>query len=216
MGTCEGQDLIVIRDGELDGKENMEKDFYLFRTLLEGKGKPTLRFYKWKKPTLSIGMHQKEEDFNLGIPVVKRPTGGRALLHGFDLSFSLIDYTERWGNSPYVVYMSIAEAIRRSFMRLGIHVSISKSRGVRNLSKFCMFAPSFGEITFNNRKLVAYATRTERGVLLAHGSLYLYIDPAEIINLIKVDITDAVISLSELNVGEEELKRIFENEFIFS
>jgi len=150
-------------------------------------------------------MHQKEEDFNLGIPVVKRPTGGRALLHGFDLSFSLIDYTERWGNSPYVVYMSIAEAIRRSF-----------SRGVRNLSKFCMFAPSFGEITFNNRKLVAYATRTERGVLLAHGSLYLYIDPAEIINLIKVDITDAVISLSELNVGEEELKRIFENEFIFS
>ncbi len=214
MGTCKGEDLKVIEDKELTGKENMEKDFYLFKSLIEGRGEPTLRFYKWKELTLSIGLHQKEEEFDLGIPVVKRPTGGRALLHGFDLSFSIVDYAERWGNRPILVYMNIAEVIKNVFLKLGVKVSISRSKGVRNLNKFCMFAPSFGEITFNNKKLVAYATRTEKGVLLAHGSMFLYINSDKISELLKMDIKYAVVSLSDLNIEEKEFKRMFKAELI--
>ncbi len=214
MGTCEGEDLKVIEDKELTGKENMEKDLHLFKSLIEGRGEPTLRFYKWKEPTLSIGLHQKEEEFDLGIPVVKRPTGGRALLHGFDLSFSIVDYAEKWGNRPAIVYMNLAKVIKNVFLKLGVNASVTRSKGVRNLNKFCMFAPSFGEITFNNKKLVAYATRTEKGVLLAHGSLFLYIDSGKIYELLKTDIKYAVVSLSDLNIEEKEFKRMFETELV--
>ncbi len=197
----------LIFDGYADGKTNMKKDETLLKLLIEGKIKPSLRFYKWKEPTLSIGLNQREEDFDVKIPVVKRCTGGRALLHGWDISFSLINFCENFERKPLRLYRILAEYFRKIFRSLGVEVEICKSKGYAEGSMFCFFAPSYGEIVFKGRKILSYATRIERGCFLMHGSVYLSFDFAEASHLLdieKVYLKDRIIDLASLKLKEEE------------
>ena len=86
----------VIEDGALDGLLNMATDRAILTASGEGKAQPTLRLYGWKEKTLTVGYAQNSgRDVDLarcdalGIPVVPRPTGGRALLHDKELTYSL-------------------------------------------------------------------------------------------------------------------------------
>ena len=86
----------LIVDGDLTGPLNMARDMAMLEAVAVAESPPTLRFYGWDPPCLSLGRHQGVEAADLdfcrteGIDVVRRPTGGRALLHHFELTYSVV------------------------------------------------------------------------------------------------------------------------------
>ena len=143
---------------------------------------PTLRFYGWSRSSLSLGRFQRSDDLDLafcsanGIPMVRRPTGGRAILHGDELTYSVSVRTDLppFANGLFESYRSISIAFIRGFAKLGISVAAKeqKERG-RTLTRspLCFQSSSYGEILVGNRKIVGSAQKRWREGLLQQGSI---------------------------------------------
>jgi lipoate-protein ligase A len=193
----------------LDGFENMQKDYENFLRVEEGGG-PFLRLYLWKKPVISLGFHQEPRDFP--VDVVKRPTGGGALLHGWDISFSVVDVKEMWGKSPKKIYIRLMGLLKDSLEGLGLSLGISNYVGSYR-EYFCIFQPTFGEITHKGKKLVACAMRMGKRGFLLHGSLFWtldYLRAEQIMGIPSERLRDRMITFEELSVSWEELLKAVE------
>jgi lipoate-protein ligase A len=196
----------------LDGYENMQKDYENFLRVEEGGG-PFFRIYLWKKPVISLGFHQEPRDFP--VDVVKRPTGGGALLHGWDISFSVVDVKEMWGKSPKKIYLRLMGLLKESLERLGLSLELSNYGGSYR-EYFCIFQPTFGEITYKGKKLVACAIRMGKRGFLLHGSLFWtldYLRAEQIIGIPSERLRDRMITFEELSVSWEELLKAVEDFF---
>jgi len=196
----------------LDGYENMRKDYENFLRVEEGKG-PFFRLYLWKKPVISLGFHQEPRDFP--VDVVKRPTGGGALLHGWDISFSVADVKEMWGKSPKKVYLRLMGLLKESLERLGLSLKLSNYGGSCR-EYFCIFQPTFGEITHKGKKLVACAMRMGKRGFLLHGSLFWtldYLRAEQIMGIPSERLRDRMTTFEELSVSWEELLKAVEDFF---
>jgi Lipoate-protein ligase A len=84
------------------------------------------------------------------VDVVKRPTGGGALLHGWDISFSVTDVKEMWGKSPKKIYLRLMGLLKENLERLGLSLGFSNYGGSYG-EYFCIFQPTFGEIKYRGR-----------------------------------------------------------------
>jgi lipoate-protein ligase A len=200
--------MIEVRDGY----ENMQKDYENFLRVEEGGG-PFFRLYLWKKPVISLGFHQEPRDFP--VDVVKRPTGGGALLHGWDISFSVADAKEMWGKSPKRIYFRLMGLLKESLESLGLSLGISNYGGTYG-EYFCMFQPTFGEITHKGKKLVACAMRMGKRGFLLHGSLFLaldYLRAEQIMGIPGERLRDRMITFEELSVSWEELLKAVKDFF---
>ena len=196
----------------LDGYENMQKDYENFLRVEEGGG-PFFRLYLWKKPVISLGFHQEPRDFP--VDVVKRPTGGGALLHGWDISFSVVDAKEIWGKSPKKIYLRLMGLLKESLERLGPSLGISNYGGSYG-EYFYIFQPTFGEITHKEKKLVACAMRIGKRGFLFHGSLFWtldYLRAEQIMGIPSERLRDRMITFEELSVPWEELLKAVEDFF---
>jgi lipoate-protein ligase A len=196
----------------LDGYENMQKDYENFLRVEEGGG-PFFRIYLWKKPVISLGFHQEPRDFP--VDVVKRPTGGGALLHGWDISFSVVDAKEMWGKSPKKIYLRLMGLLKESLERLGLSLELSNYGGSYR-EYFCIFQPTFGEITHRGKKLVACAMRMGKRGFLLHGSLFWtldYLRAEQIMGIPSERLRDRMITFEELSVSWEELLKAVEDFF---
>ena len=196
----------------LDGYENMQKDYENFLRVEEGGG-PFFRLYLWKKPVISLGFHQEPRDFS--VDVVKRPTGGGALLHGWDISFSVVDAKEIWGKSPKKIYLRLMGLLKESLEGLGLSLGISNYEGSYR-EYFCIFQPTFGEITHKGKKLVACAMRVGKRGFLLHGSLFWtldYLRAEQIMGIPSEKLRDRMITFEELSVPWEELLKAVEDFF---
>ncbi len=196
----------------LDGYENMQKDYENFLRVEEGGG-PFFRLYLWKKPVISLGFHQEPRDFP--VDVVKRPTGGGALLHGWDLSFSVVDVKETWGKSPKKIYLRLMGLLKESLEGLGPSLELSNYVGSYR-EYFCIFQPTFGEITHRGKKLVACAMRVGKRGFLLHGSLFWTLDylmAEQIMGIPSERLRDRMITFEELSVSWEELLKAVKDFF---
>jgi Lipoate-protein ligase A len=196
----------------LDGYENMQKDYENFLRVEEGGG-PFFRLYLWKKPVISLGFHQEPRDFP--VDVVKRPTGGGALLHGWDLSFSVVDAKETWGKSPKKIYLRLMGLLKESLEGLGLSLGLSNHAGSYR-EYFCIFQPTFGEITHRGKKLVACAMRMGKRGFLLHGSLFWTLDyfkAEQIMGIPSERLRDRMITFEELSVSWEELLKAVKDFF---
>jgi lipoate-protein ligase A len=197
----------VLPPEVLPPEENMRRDEGLLFSLEEGTGEPTFRLYEWDRLCLSIGYSQKPPR-DAKVPVVRRPTGGGALVHGWDLSFALVDFRERWGGSPCGVYSRFAGFLADVFSKVGVQLKMERFRGRYLERYYCFFAPTFGELSFKGRKLVAMAMRTLKRAFLIHGSVY--VDPdygrlARILGLEEDELRRRIVSLRELGVRKGDL-----------
>jgi lipoate-protein ligase A len=161
----------------------MEFDELLAARLGASGDSGTLRVYGWNPAAISIGRHQRIEDFDLvaldraGIDLVRRPTGGRAILHARELTYSIVMRSGE--RSPREVYRFISRGLLRAFNLLGIDATLTDSdQGLKtaagdphSLPCFSSFAKD--EIQFEGRKLAGSAQRRYGGVVLQHGSLLL-------------------------------------------
>jgi Lipoate-protein ligase A len=196
----------------LDGYENMQKDHENFLRVEEGGG-PFFRIYLWKKPVISLGFHQEPRDFP--VDVVKRPTGGGALLHGWDISFSVADVKEMWGKSPKKIYLRLMGLLKERLEGLGISLELSNYAGSYR-EYFCIFQPTFGEITHGGKKLVACAMRVGKRGFLLHGSLFWtldYLRAERIMGIPSERLRERIITFEELSVSREELLKAVEDFF---
>ena len=171
----------IILDIDRDPAMNMALDTAILESVIAGDVPPTLRFYGWTRPAVTVGFHQKPEVvLNLkaveraGIEVVIRPTGGRAVLHGDDLTYSIaIPATEVRGSGVTASYRFLSEALAEGLAEGGIDVTLARGRG----SSFgpgpqpCFSSTSRYELVHQGRKLVGSAQRRMKGGLLQQGSI---------------------------------------------
>ena len=167
--------------------------------LLHGKNEvpPTLRFYSWEPAALSLGYFQRaktEIDYQkcqeMGVDLVRRLTGGRAILHDRELTYSIIireDYN-LLANSIEKSYQQISKGLVKGLQRLRIPAELKAvERGKKapsGHSAACFDAPSWYEVILNNKKLIGSAQRRKDGTILQHGSLPLAVDTEKIFKLL--------------------------------
>lgn len=180
-----------IDEGSCDGAYNMATDQAMLQACSEGKVPPTLRLYGWKRPTLSIGYSQnkfKQIDWdrcrNMNIPIVRRPTGGRAILHDRELTYSVIASTHhpRFQGGLRETFQTISDALLVCLGDLGIpenhRAAINKRRRkpreIRTPACFASF--NHFEIAVRNKKLVGSAQRRIKNAFLQHGSVLIDLD----------------------------------------
>ncbi|MBK9303082.1 MAG: lipoate--protein ligase family protein [bacterium] len=127
--------LLVIRDGARPGADNMAADAELLARRAPG-DPPVLRLYRWSPPAVSYGYHQAPDDFDRevidrrGWGLVRRPTGGRAILHAQELTYAVVGDapSARFGDDLHAVYAAINGALTEFLRRLGLSPDISQGR----------------------------------------------------------------------------------------
>lgn len=146
------------------------------------KEKPILRFYTWKKPTLSLGYYQSIKDINIekcreyGFDIVRRPTGGRAVLHDKELTYSIICRSK---HSNLALLKDINTALCKGLEIIGIKASIyEKTKLNPNFIEkaSCFASTSNYEIHCNGKKLAGSAQLKRGDIILQHGSILFSID----------------------------------------
>lgn len=188
-----------IDSGHCSPGFNMAMDEMLLHWHSEGKIPPVIRFYGWKPATLSIGYFQKaEKEINLhkvqeaGLGFVRRATGGRAVLHEHELTYSVI-VSEEHKKMPQNVteaYRVISEGVLRGFQNLGFeaYFAVPESIEERNKlkdpkSSICFDAPSWYELVVEGRKVAGSAQTRQKGVILQHGAILLDLDANKLFDL---------------------------------
>jgi len=161
------------------GAWNMAIDAVLMQAV-RGGAPPVLRFYRWEPACLSLGRNQPAMGYydaerlqREGIQVVRRPTGGRAVLHDCELTYSFVIPSRGFG-TPREVYRRVNRALVRGLRVLGAEVTLARETGRRAPVPSvapCFAEPVAGEVVAAGRKVVGSAQVVERGVLLQHGSL---------------------------------------------
>jgi len=181
------------------GAKNMALDESLLISAASKRVPPTLRLYSWVVPTLSLGYAQsiKDVDFTsleqLGWGLVRRPTGGRAILHTDELTYSItaaIDDTLMSG-SLLESYQRISKALLLALEILGIDAKADSvySTKVSQGGKVpvCFEVPSNYEITFAGKKLIGSAQARKNNGVLQHGSLPLFGDLTRITSVLNYE-----------------------------
>jgi lipoyl(octanoyl) transferase len=143
---------------------------------------PVLRFYQWEPCAVSIGRYQDQDDIDLdyctenGIDVVRRITGGKAVLHEKELTYSFIIDKDEMPQSIIESYKIISIALVQGLKILGLNPEMSRSRIENRDNPVCFQEQSFNELTINRKKFVGSAQVRKKGKLLQHGSILTGID----------------------------------------
>jgi lipoate-protein ligase A len=133
-----------------------------------------LRLYRWDPPTLSIGRNQRI-DVTPGVPLVRRPTGGKAVWHEAEVTYAVAAPIAQFG-SLRDAYCQIHTRLVAGLRSLGVDASLAPSRSTVRPSDgptSCFARPVGGEILVNGRKLVGSAQVRRADALLQHGSILL-------------------------------------------
>ena len=215
--------MIVFETWNTPGDFNMALDVVLGNLSYELK-EPILRLYTWEKPTLSFGRHQRLWGINwdfvraFSVPCVRRPTGGRSVLHHREITYSISipEGHDLYNLKVLELYNVISDAIMDSLKDLGIEVK--KDKGRRDNTPFCFRAPSIYEITLNGKKLVGSAQFRTRQFVLQHGSIILDYDGKLLTGIFNMSVSEVERSIigiwNVVRVPFEEivtsLKRSFE------
>ncbi|WP_316044272.1 biotin/lipoate A/B protein ligase family protein [Saccharococcus sp. Marseille-Q5394] len=190
-----------INSGKCSPSYNMALDEALLEWHSIGEIGPVLRFYEWDPATLSIGYFQSvEREIDLeavekhGLGFVRRPTGGRGVLHEHELTYSVI-VTEDYPGMPETVteaYRVISGGLLEGFRNLGLHAEFSlpaSKEQSNNLKKpksaVCFDAPSWYELVVEGKKVAGSAQTRQKGVILQHGAILLGLDEDKLVSLFK-------------------------------
>jgi lipoate-protein ligase A len=179
---------------------NMALDEAIATLIRKGSSPPTLRFYGWDRPAVSLGCFQKAADIDIGhceacgTPVVRRPTGGRAILHGDELTYSFSVKTDQGIFSKGLLdsYRKISDAFYLAFRKTGIRAESKRQRekgSVLAKSPLCFQSSSFGEIMVDNKKLVGSAQKRWGDGLLQQGSIPYSYNKEEMCGVFRIEKT---------------------------
>ena len=170
---------LILSDPQ-PGKMNMAVDSAILEAVEQGAAQTTLRLYDWSPPCLSIGYNQAFSDIDLqhlksfGWDIVRRPTGGRAILHIDELTYSVIGpkTDPHLRGSLMDSYRQISRALYQALLSLGLSVEIHTGKNpLAHHQPICFENPSDFEITVNGKKIIGSAQARKKEGILQHGSL---------------------------------------------
>ena len=165
----------------------MAVDESILEHIYRGRSNPTLRLYSWSPPCLSLGHAQSFKDVDVkqlhaqGWDVVRRVTGGRAILHTDELTYSVTGSAEEPVLAGTILesYNRLAQALLYAVQSLSVPVEMKEyedGHSQQKLNPVCFEVPSTYEITVNGKKLVGSAQARKKEGVLQHGSLPLFGD----------------------------------------
>lgn len=205
---------MLLNTGCSRGEFNMSYDLQLVHELAAGDAEGFLRVYGWNPPCISLGYHQQLQDIDLekcrsaGVDVVRRPTGGRAVLHSDEVTYAVVFRVN--GESVSEIYCSVGSALVNGLRRL--HPQIALARIESSLESNpsprsnipCYSSIARYEIQYRGRKIVGSAQRrysfpSNRGglneVVLQHGSILLGPSHLRIAEFLNAKSADSILRL---------------------
>jgi len=204
-------DWRLIISGHGDPEHNMAVDEALFAEY-ERTHRPVLRLYGWRPAGISVGVNQDMDATvylcrcrEAGVPVVRRVTGGNAIYHDDELTYSVVCSTADIGNPRGIKesYRVLCTPIIAMYERLGLRACFSRDDErcalFRRRSVFCFAAWEEYDILVNGSKIGGNAQKRRRDVILQHGSIPLSLDFALIRHLCRDVPEDAESSITSLN-----------------
>jgi len=215
----------------LSAAENMAVDEAVFRLNRREGLPPTLRFYGWRPAAVSLGYFQKtsrEIDVGAcrqaGIDIVRRPTGGKAVLHEHELTYSLVASADHPLFTGDIVgtYRVVSACIVEALRRLGLTPEIAfegRTAAGTPLEGYCFAAPSRYELLVGGRKICGSAQVRARGTFHQHGSLLADLDPMRIASVMGVSVDGVTKTTTALReqlgrvMGYEDLARLLRGAF---
>ncbi|WP_029099440.1 lipoate--protein ligase family protein [Brevibacillus thermoruber] len=222
---------------------NMAVDEAILQLHSEGKVPPTVRFYTWNPATLSIGYFQKAaKEINLealrerGLGFVRRPTGGRAVLHDQELTYSVVvsESHPKMPSSVTEAYKVISMGLLHGFQRLGLRAEMVSLATEEEKEKYsspgssaCFDSPSWYELVVEGKKVAGSAQTRQKGVILQHGSILLEMDVELLFSLLNFpservkqrmmeSFRQKAVTINEVNprpIGLQEAVEAFRNGF---
>lgn len=191
----------LLETGCADGATNMAIDEAILESCVEGASGPMLRLYGWQPPCVSIGYFQSlvsevrlDRCREIGVEWVRRPTGGRLILHDMELTYSVVA-SER---DPLVSggilesYRKISEALRTGLGLLGVQAQLADpteptvAAASKKKAGLCFDAAAGHELTVGGRKIAGSAQVRRRGRILQHGTLLLDVDIARLFQVVRL------------------------------
>jgi lipoate-protein ligase A len=180
----------LLISATIDGATNMAEDEAILRAVSIGLVPPTLRLYAWAPPCLSLGRGQSGGEVDRpacsrdGVDIVRRPTGGRAILHTDELTYSVIAPIDepRLAGDIISSYRRLSLALLDGLQQLSVNAEAREmERATSNMNPVCFEVPSHYELTTSDgRKLIGSAQMRTRDAVLQHGTLPLVGDVARI------------------------------------
>lgn len=175
------QIMRLIYSPPATGALNMATDQAIMEAVGEKRVPSTLRFYSWQPACLSLGYTQRLEDVDerrvlcRGWHIVRRPTGGRAILHTDEVTYSISfpQNHELVAGDIVTSYRRLSAALQYGLEKLGLQSDVAPyiKHHKEDLSAVCFETPSAYEITVNNKKLIGSAQVRRQSAVLQHGSI---------------------------------------------
>jgi lipoate-protein ligase A len=143
---------------------------------------PTLRFYQWEEPTLSLGYFQSaaersQHEASSGCPIVRRSTGGGAILHHHELTYSFVTPVNQQDKSAsQPLYYAFHETLVEALAELGIEASLFLDEPLQQIGQepfLCFQRRAAGDVLQTSAKICGSAQRRQKNALLQHGSVLL-------------------------------------------
>lgn len=176
-----------------DAAMNMAIDESVLTHHLNGEVPPTLRVFRWSQPSISLGRFQSiereivsERCKQLGVALVRRPTGGRAVYHHDEFTYSIV-ISKRYGVPPGVVaaYAYLAQGLFAALRLVGVQAELSDERVSKHPSAACFASSTQADLTSGGFKLIGSAQVWKDDALLQQGSLPLDDQSAEFFSMLR-------------------------------
>ncbi len=183
--------IAVWRDGAADGATNMAADECLAAEAVR-RGGLVIRLYRWETTTISLGAFQPIAAARAcaaiaGVPLVRRPSGGGAIVHGSDFTYAAaVPKRHRWGATPQVLYDAFHEAMVAALRSWGLEARLAAAEPAAEGRFFCFDRRAGGDLVVDHPvpgaespagKLMGSAQRRLAEAVLQHGSLLLAPNP---------------------------------------
>lgn len=191
------------------GIENMQIDSDLLNMAIEKNlQEPIFRLYGWKPYCVSLGRNQKDDflDKNFldlqNIDVVRRLTGGRALLHAEEITYGFICPISYLKNGEHIIssYKEICQFLIDKFKDLDIELNFGTKKQVKTGFDYCMLVSTGADLCYKNKKLIGSAQYRKQGYILQHGSILYDYDKELLEKIFKEPVsTEDIISIKEIN-----------------
>ena len=214
-----------IKFGTFTGKENMQIDSDLLDEAIETQSQePVFRLYAWKPRCISLGRNQKDE-FLAGVneDVVRRLTGGRALLHDDEITYSYITPVSIIpdGETISASYKYISGILINFFKTLGVELDFGGGMPklpmgqVKGSLKFdyCMLISTGADVCYQGRKIIGSAQYRKQGYILQHGGILFGYDKELLENLFHEEVTkESITTVKDIlpDMTKEEFVKRFE------
>jgi len=191
----------LLLDPPASGAWNMAVDEVLLEGVAAGRVPATLRFYRWTPACLSLGYFQAFDTVDLegcrarGVEIVRRPTGGRAILHDRELTYSVTLPAAVLGHDAGIVpsYHRLSLALQAGLQDLGVPATLAPLAAApasADHGPVCFDSPSAHEILLGGRKLVGSAQVRRAGALLQHGSILIEPQIDALLGCLRLDAVD--------------------------